>query len=97
MRLRRFHIDQLPSGVKLAAAKTIANAIEVANHTAEEIDELLRMYAKSPLIDPDPDSEQRAKKRAEKLADWKILYPGIWRARAKQTKGRLISKKRRMQ
>ncbi len=78
--LRRFHIDQLPPDVKGSAAATIAQAIKAAEGTADEIDSLLRQYAHSPLIDPDPESDKRAKERAAKLEGWNVLHPGSWRA-----------------
>ena len=81
--LRRFRIDQLPSNVKGPAVRAIRKMDEVANEIAEEIDSLLRDYARSELIDPDtdPESAERNEKRLEKLKKMEILYPGKWRHR----------------
>lgn len=78
--LRKFHIDQLPPHVKRKVAGTIAKASAVASQMRDDIDNLLRKYARSPLIDPDPDGEARAKARSKKLSDLRILFPGTWRA-----------------
>ena len=78
--LRRIPIDQLPTHLKGTAAAAIARASTVGGKLADEIDKLLREYARSSLIDPAPESEQRAKERATKLNDLRILYAGSWRA-----------------
>ena len=81
--LRRFHIDQLPPGIKGSANRAIKEAVSVANQMAEDIDTLLRDRAHSELVDPDPESESRAQQRAAKLKGLEVLYPGSWRASRK--------------
>jgi hypothetical protein len=82
--LRRFHNDQLPTNLKGQAGTTIARSATVAQKMADDIVALLRNHARSPLIDPDNESEGRAKERAEKLNEWASLYPGNWRAQNKE-------------
>jgi hypothetical protein len=78
--LRAIHIDRLPKHVKGSAAGTIVKAVLLADQMAEEIDGLLRRFARAPLIDPDPEAEKRAQERFANLNDLKILLPGTWRA-----------------
>lgn len=78
--LRKFHIDQLPKNVKGSAVRAIQQAVSVANQIADDIDTLLREYARSPLIDPDPELESRTKKRVAKRIHLQGLYEGSWRA-----------------
>jgi HNH endonuclease len=87
--LRTFHIDRLPPDVKGKAARAIRQAVSMADKVADDIDSVLRDFARSPLIDPDPDSEARAEERAAKLQQRQALYPGNWRApRKNQASGR---------
>jgi hypothetical protein len=78
--LRRFHIDQLPQEVKGRAARTIGQFSAIADQLAADIDRVLRDYARSPLIDPDPEAEERSRDRAAKLQGIQALHPGTWRA-----------------
>ncbi len=80
--LRRLHIDQLPTGIKIQAANSIRNAIKMAESMAKGIDAVLRDYARSTLIDADEDTELVAR-TAERMINLKKvegLYPGAWRA-----------------
>lgn len=87
--LRNMHVDRLPPKIKGQIARSIANAQSVAEKMAAEIDDLLRSFAKSDLIDNDPESEQRAKDRAVRLNSLKVIHPGSWQApRASQDKRR---------
>jgi len=79
--LREVHIDDLPK--RIAKAKVVAsiqNADKAVEQLANAIDEQLRDFAKSPLIDDDPEAEARNKESAKKLKDMEALYPGAWRA-----------------
>jgi HNH endonuclease len=78
--LRSFHLDQLPRSVKGSALRAILQAERLAKVLAENIDELLREHARSPLIDSDPDEEERAIERIAKLKQYQTLFPGSWRA-----------------
>jgi hypothetical protein len=85
--LKRFHIDQLPPNIKKQAARTIRSAIKTASEAAEEIDYILTDYARSPLVDDEDVNPEEARQRAEQLADWKVLFPGNWRAPRGTRKG----------
>jgi len=52
--LRKFPIDRLPLRVRGAAFRSIQQASRAEVELADSIDSLLREYARSPLIDPDP-------------------------------------------
>jgi hypothetical protein len=95
MSLRRFHFDQLPNHLKGRVAQTISEAAKVAAEMGEEIDALLRQRARSELIDPDPEREQRAEDRARKLTELTILHPGAWRGRHVQQKPGVRKRRRR--
>lgn len=79
--LRLFRLDELPSDIKGKAATAIVGATKVAEKMVNEIDQILSDYARSPMADPDPDAEVRAKERAANLRAWQELYPGAWRSR----------------
>jgi hypothetical protein len=78
--LRSAHLDRLPVQIKGKINRAIADARSVADKMANEIDDLLRAYAKSDLVDPDPESHERAKERDRRLGAMKVVYPGSWRA-----------------
>jgi hypothetical protein len=78
--LRKFHIDQLPPHVKGRARSAINRAESVATQLVNKIDRLLADYAHSELIDPDPESEGRAKERAANRKRLEALFPGQWSA-----------------
>lgn len=84
--LRDFHTDQLPKNVKAAAINTIGNALSAAEKMAEGIDGLLREFAHSPLIDPDPDFEQRSEERSKKIKGWQAVHAGMWRGTNKKNR-----------
>lgn len=79
--LRKFHIDRLPKNIRSIAISRIREAQAAADRLEDDIDALLRRYARSPLIDIDPDAEKRAQERAAQARRWKALYPGKWRSR----------------
>lgn len=79
--LRKFQIDQLPPNIKGRAVRAIKKVDSVAKQMADDIDALLRDHATSPLIDPDPEADARAKDRRAKLKRLEGLYPGDWRGR----------------
>ena len=78
--LRKFQLDQLPPNMRGLALSAIKKAEAAAEQFANDIDTLLRAYARSNLIDPDPDAEIRREERLVKLAKTHALYPGSWRA-----------------
>ena len=54
---------------------------KAADDAADRIDRLLKNYARSPLLDPDPEKQQRMADRTKNLKDAKALFPGQWRGR----------------
>lgn len=82
--LRSFPLDTLPMEIRTKALNKIKDAMNVAQDLGEAIDSVLRDFAKSPLVDPDGDSEQRAKERSKQLQELEALYPGSWRAPRKR-------------
>jgi HNH endonuclease len=79
--LRTFHIDRLPPAVRGDVLRTIGRATGLQDQLDAEVDALLRKYAQAPILDPDQDAPERAKERARRLAELRVLYPGIWRGR----------------
>lgn len=87
MALRGFRIDRLPPHVKAKAALAIKRAVALAQEAGEDIDALLRDYARSPLDAKDGESAQIAAERRAKLKHLEGLYPGAWRAHRRGAKG----------
>jgi hypothetical protein len=84
--LRSFPADTLPLDVRAKALKKIKEAMDVADDLGAAIDSVLRDFAKSPLVDPDGDAEERAKERAKQMRELEAMYPGSWRAPRKRLK-----------
>ncbi len=82
--LRKFHIDQLPQEIKGKASRAIGDATSTQSKISQEIDDLLRSYARSPLIEADPEAEARDRDRAADLKSMEALFPGAWRAPRKK-------------
>jgi len=79
--LRRAHIDRLPHGLRGRVVTAIANAAKLGEQLAREIDNILRDFAKSELIDPDPESAERAADRKKRMKEHMGLFAGKWRGR----------------
>lgn len=79
--LRSYPIDRLPQHVKASAVRYIARAIHTSNELENAVDEILRNYAKSSLLEdePDPDAGAESKERLARLRKMQALYPGVWR------------------
>jgi hypothetical protein len=73
--LRTFHIDQLPPKIRSRAARAIAKVNDMATAMGDELDAVLRASAKSELLDPDPNAEERAKHRETYMNGIQALYP----------------------
>jgi 5-methylcytosine-specific restriction endonuclease McrA len=86
--LRAFPADTLPTEIRAKALRKIKEAMNVAEDLSAAIDSVLRDFAKSPLVDPDGDAEERAKERAKQLQELEAMYPGSWRAPRKRKKKR---------
>jgi hypothetical protein len=78
--LRDFHIDQLPPRIKGPADRAIKAATGTGTTLADRVDLILKRYARSPLLDEDPEAAAHAKEQTAKMADLKVLFPGSWRA-----------------
>jgi HNH endonuclease len=92
--LRRFPIDRLPRAIRSKAYSAITRAGAVGIAIADRIDEVLRDYARSALIDPDPESQARAEERVTELERFEALYPGTkWRAPKATRKNEQAGKK----
>jgi 5-methylcytosine-specific restriction endonuclease McrA len=78
--LRDFPIDQLPRSLRGTVVIARRRAELTAGKMADGIDTLLRLRARSPLVDPDPDKEERTKKRLLEMKQLEGLFPGKWRA-----------------
>ncbi len=79
--LRRSHIDILPAKLRGQVVTAIARAQRIGESIADQIDKVLREFAKSELIDPDPQSQERAEARKERLNQMQGIYEGKWRGR----------------
>jgi hypothetical protein len=86
MALRRMKIDQLPRQIRGRAIVAMRRMERVADKFDNDIDNLLRSFARSALIDPEEDAnaERRAKDRMEKLEKLQGLFPGRWRPSRKK-------------
>jgi hypothetical protein len=79
--LRRAHIDRLPQQLKGEVYTAVLRAAKLGERLSDHIDKVLRDFAKSELIDPDPASAERAAERLKRIKELRSLYPGEWRGR----------------
>lgn len=79
--LKGSHIDRLPSDVKGRVFTAIMQAARLGDRLADDIDDLLRKSAKSDLIDPDPESAERAVERRKRMTELQGIFAGKWRGR----------------
>lgn len=79
--LRDFPIDQLPTNIRAKAVGVIQNAVTAANNLRDQLDSLLRSWARSPLLDDDPEIKARTRQRLSGLRRLEAIYPETWRAR----------------
>jgi hypothetical protein len=86
LELRKFKLDQLPPSLRALALIAIRKAEAAQKQFAEDIDSLLRNFARSELIDPDPDVGERAEERAAELEKLKAIFPGTWRGPRKKSR-----------
>jgi len=76
--LRAFPLDQLPPDIRGLAAQAIGRAGAVAEELAEKADAVLKNFARSPLIDADPEAEERRQQRVALMKEKEALWPGLW-------------------
>lgn len=79
--LRGIELDKLPPAIRGTALVAQRRSEELADRLEEDIDELLRTYARSPLIEDDPVDKESQHARAEKMKGYRALFPGTWRNR----------------
>lgn len=80
--LKSFPIDRLPMTIKGKAVNAIARTVAFVEGVEEEIDSVLRDYAKSELIDLDDDEAKgRTAERSKRMKALKVIHPGTWRGR----------------
>ena len=78
--LRSIRIDELPPHIKAQALSAIQGLTRFADTLADNIDQILRDFARSPLIEEEAEPPERAQERAARLGRLGKLYPGSWRA-----------------
>jgi hypothetical protein len=79
--LKESQIDRLPLDDRRRVFTAIMRAARMGEQLADEIDVLLRKSAKSDLIDPDPESADRANARRQRMAEHQATFAGKWRGR----------------
>jgi uncharacterized protein (TIGR02646 family) len=79
--LRRAQIDRLPRELRGKVVTAIARAASLGEQLSQQIDDILRAFAKSELIDPDPESAERAADRKTRMKEQQGLFEGKWRGR----------------
>lgn len=84
--LRGFPIDQLPKEVKGIAMTRISRAVKTSDEIVDEVESVLRDYARSELLDVDPDDKEYKKRRSDYFKQIEALHPGDWRAYEKRKK-----------
>lgn len=84
--IRTARIDRLAPEVRFRLQRILTDLARDAALLAAEIDnELLRMLASSPNLDPLPPDEERAnEERVKALRKRKAVFPGAWSARARK-------------
>ena len=78
--LKNFPIDRLPHHVKGKAKAAIQGVIGAVAAIEAQLESMIEDLARSPLLDEDPDVQERAKERAKKMIGHRAIYPGTWRA-----------------
>ena len=79
--LLSFRIDRLAPAARARAIKARDQVVELVSRLKDDIDDLLRDSAKSGLLDPDPQAEERFRERRAKLKGYEAIFAGNWRAR----------------
>jgi hypothetical protein len=81
--LRRFPIDQLPPPIRGRVIRAVRQAENTQAKIMDEVDTLLREYARSPLLDQEDvvGAEARRRERLDSLKSIEALHPGVWRGR----------------
>ncbi|MEF0943599.1 HNH endonuclease [Rhizobium sp. BR 362] len=83
--LSTFRIDQLPPHIRKRAQEAIQQLSDANDSMEAAIRKILHEYAKSALIDENPDGEQERQERLQRLRGTEALYPeASWRASSKK-------------
>jgi hypothetical protein len=94
--LRSLPLDQIPFEIRSKAHQIINSLLARVPEQVEDVDSLLRAYAKSPLLsDEDPTDEESAayKERLRNIRATRAMFPGEWTHR--KTRGKRKGSKRR--
>lgn len=86
MALRSYRLDQLPPQIRQSAKSAIDRIGLGAGEMADRIDNVLKLAARSPLLEDDPEKPHRMNERAQHIALGKSLFPGTWRGRETKKK-----------
>ncbi|MGO9091476.1 MAG: HNH endonuclease [bacterium] len=73
--LASIKVERARRDKRLLFARMKQNMVRQHMNIAETLDELLREYARSPLLDVDPDRKERMKTRKRYLEDQKAILP----------------------
>ena len=86
MALRSFPLDQISQEFRSRAHRFIDSVLEQEAEYIEDIDSLLRAYAKSPLIEDEESAADIAEKkeRVKALRKGQGMYEGAWSGRSKK-------------
>jgi hypothetical protein len=86
MALRSLPRDQIAPELRARANRVIEHLVAREPDFVEDIDELLRAYASSPLIDDDelPEDAAAKKARLERMGKTQGMFPGAWSGRRKK-------------
>jgi hypothetical protein len=83
MALRTFPIDKLSPQIRANALRAISEMIDVVGEMELSLDDLLKNYAMSAVLEDGTVSDEeleRRKNRTRRLADIQAAYPGNWRS-----------------
>lgn len=80
MALRNFSIDRLPQEIKGRALQAKQRVESIASQLPDDIDEVLRNFARSQLLGDDEPIDTETKERKARLHSLEALLPGEWRA-----------------
>lgn len=87
--LRSVPLDQIPIPIRSKAHQLINSLLARVPEHVEDVDSLLRAYAKSPLLsDEDTTDEESAayKERMKNIRATQAMFPGEWTRRKKRSK-----------
>ncbi|MGA8908843.1 MAG: HNH endonuclease signature motif containing protein [Acidobacteriaceae bacterium] len=78
-KLLRFRIDQLPPILRARALRAIQNAAVTEEEISLRLNDLISEDARSPMLDPDVEADERGQIRTAGLKALQAKYRGNWR------------------